>query len=163
MRTALCGLLGVTLLGQLLAEVLRSLGFAGSLVGFSDGDGYRAGHLSRPQFERCPGGWTQGPCHGQRRSRHGDEQPRYGRRRAQTSPADDAPVWPAKLLSLDRSAFPRIVGAEIPDVPFQVATRVAASRTVFLRDVEHDLGTGRPGPAAVLGGIGDEEIADLCF
>src|SRR5688572_32338565 len=63
----------------------------------------------------------------------------------------------------DSSASPRVVGAEIPDVSFQVTAGEPAAAIVFVLDVQNDLGSGgfRPGVDGI--GIGDDQVRALRF
>jgi hypothetical protein len=42
-------------------------------------------------------------------------------------------------------AGPWIVGAEVPEMTFQIAARVAAATVVFVFDIHHNLGARSPG------------------
>src|SRR5262249_57003454 len=59
--------------------------------------------------------------------------------------------------------MPRIVGAEVPNVPFRIATGIAAPLAVLVLDVEDDVGSRPFGPGAVRTRVGNEQIADLCL
>src|SRR5205823_12820045 len=74
-----------------------------------------------------------------------------------------APSRPPSLARISGLAIPWIVGAEIPDVPFQVAARIAAAVAGLLLNVEHNLGACRLRPGAVGTNILGEQVADLGF
>ena len=97
------------------------------------------------------------------RGRHDDEHAHRHRRPLHPSPQRaGARRRTLLLVGLDGfagRALPGIVGAEIPDMPFRIAARVAAA--ALLLDVEHDLGARRLGPLAVRRRILDEQVADL--
>src|SRR5882724_4596113 len=59
------------------------------------------------------------------------------------------------------ASYPRIVGAEVPDVALRVAAGIAPAAIVLVLDLEEDLGAGFLGAGVVQVGVGDDDIGAL--
>jgi len=59
--------------------------------------------------------------------------------------------------------MPGVVGAEIPDVAFEVAAGVTTAAVAFVVDIKNDLGAGGFGASVMRVAIGDDDVAALRF